>query len=225
MRKIITLVLIIITLVGCNQAQKKSDKITLSQKASTTVEATTAAATPTPTATSTPEPTLTEREKYIQEIKEKMKKSKGKFVNAKDSKDFEVKTLVNIDDKLCIGFESFRSCFDDGALAFSYDFYDVIVNISIVSISDEDLAINSNSFTLYDSQSYSYSPDLTYRYLRGDIEGLMKFKDFKRGDIAFKVPINQTKFTLKFSYDKLTPVYFNVDLTKNIVKHGSPPQN
>ena len=161
---------------------------------------------------------VTTDDKTNSKIKELV--AQGKLIEAKEGYTYAQKKLIIVDKRIGVGLEGYRVSVDRSS--YSTGKYYVIVDFSILNLSNANYVSSISNFELRDSNYYTYTPILTIN-TRGDISGDLKFKDSRRGEIAFYVPGNETRFELNFNtgISAVKTVRFNFD-TDSLI---NPPLN
>jgi|GEM_PF-3540463 Telomeric repeat-binding factor 2. len=133
----------------------------------------------------------------------------GTFVEAKENGIYDQKKGVIIDKQLFVGLEGFRVVVDESS--FRTGEYYIMADFSILNLTDNYVSKYSN-FTLRDSQGFSYRP-VVGPNTRGTISGNLKFKDSRRGEIAFYVPEKETQLELRFDtgIEAVKTIRFKID--------------
>ncbi|GAB6170545.1 hypothetical protein JCM15765_03960 [Paradesulfitobacterium aromaticivorans] len=103
--------------------------------------------------------------------------------------------------------------------------YYLIVDFGIYNLSEQDYVSLWDNFSLRDASGYSYLPSYKYPYLNGDVEGIIKPGESRRGQIAFEITTNDQVFSLDFSTNVKSPntVHFLIDLTQYMKQFQSNP--
>lgn len=162
-------------------------------------------------------------EKYMQQIKST---AKNPIVDAKENNIYPAGTDVVAGKNLMLVLTGYRTSLDDRV--FTYGKYYLITDFVIYNLSDEDYVSNVFNFTLKDADGYTYHPTFNYDYLKGDIEGIIKPGEFRRGQFAFEITSNQLLFGIMFNTNIQSPktVKFLVNLTDSMKKYqiDSNPQ-
>lgn len=120
---------------------------------------------------------------------------KGGLIEAADGGTYEPKKLIAINKSLMVAVNSFKTSIDESS--FSNGKYYLIVDFIITDVSKKDYYSTMYNFTLSDALGYSYNPFVSYN-TTGSLEGLIKSKGIIRGEVAFQVLGNQSKFVLHF---------------------------
>ena len=148
--------------------------------------------------------------------------AQGKLIEAKEGYTYAQKKLIIVNKRIGVGLEGYRVSVDRSS--YSMGKYYVIVDFSILNLSNTNYMSSVSDFMLSDSSGYTYTPMLGAD-TRGDISGDLKLMDSRRGEIAFYVPGNETRFELNFNtgISALKTVRFNFD-TDSLINPPLPNQ-
>jgi hypothetical protein len=142
----------------------------------------------------------------------------GLFVKATgiDDQIFKAGQGVLINHDLIVDLHVYRTEFDQ----YPYRSY-LVVDFEIINISNNDYNSSLSNFMLRDMNklNYTYSP-VFGAHITGDIEGVIKYQDSKRGEIAFEIPIYGNPiakpfYNLEFSTGSEAPriISYSINLT------------
>jgi len=147
----------------------------------------------------------------LKQIEEKFAKNKTKYSVAIDNTIYSEKEIIIVNRNFVVALEGYHTRIDQ-LLAGQGKKY-LVADFSIINYQKDDYNSSLSDFTLMDDADFTYSPE-SWVGTRGDIEGTMKPKDFRRGEIAFAVPLRGQKFTLLFNTNIESPqkVKFKIEL-------------
>lgn len=155
--------------------------------------------------------TNTQQQSNIPESKIQEAISKGQLTDVKENGIYAKGEPLIIGRELMAGLENYR--ISANQISLSQYKYLLIIDFSLINISKSDYLSNPNNFILSDSNGYTFSPT-NLANITGDISGVMKPKDTKRGEIAFEVPANDRDFELTFKtgLTSIKKIRFNIDI-------------
>jgi hypothetical protein len=140
--------------------------------------------------------------------------------DAKSNELYNPREVVKIGDKLGVAIEGFR--YQVTNYSYASNLYYLLIDFSIINLSKSDYYSSLSNFILSDSADYTYDP-FSGVAGKGNIEGIIKYKDMRRGEVAFAVPMNERKFELRFTTNDNTvkTVRFNIDVNTVIPKQNN----
>jgi hypothetical protein len=140
--------------------------------------------------------------------------------NAKSNELYNPREVVKIGDKLGVAIEGFR--YQVTNYSYASNLYYLLIDFSIINLSKSDYNSVLSNFVLSDSADYTYDP-FSGIAGKGNIEGIIKYKDMRRGEIAFAVPMSERKFELRFTTNDsiVKTVRFSIDVNTVIPKQDN----